>query len=157
MAKDRVKVNRWYFVDNVKATCASYLSTAKIFLDSSETICDKNLERFGSEAFKVVYYLIGHSLELNFKAFLLHKGYSENTLKRSFSHNLSRLSEEVKRNGLVILDAEDEKAINELNDYYSNKEIEYEKTDFELDAPWHYFDIIKKLLNEVKKAVVVII
>jgi hypothetical protein len=28
MARDRVKVNRRYFIDSVKATCASYLSTA---------------------------------------------------------------------------------------------------------------------------------
>ena len=72
MAKDRVKVNRWYFVDNIKATCASYLSTAKIFLDSSETICDKNLERFGSEAFKVVYYLIGRNLSASLTSNRLH-------------------------------------------------------------------------------------
>ena len=152
MEKDRIEVSKLYFIDDRKATCASFLSTGHEFSKSAEIIFDKNGGNLVPENTKVIYYLIGHSLELIYKAFLHNTGYDIKKLKdRSLGHNLENLSLGAKKQGLDILSKEEEAAINELNQYYSSTSLGYDDTDFELKAPRFFFDIEEKLHNEVKK------
>ncbi len=66
-----------------KAQCCwalanSYLSAA-----------DQLLENSSGQVFVPILYLLGHSLELHFKAFLISQGIPEKKLKsREFGHNL---------------------------------------------------------------------
>jgi hypothetical protein len=153
----RYEVSRLYFTGKKKAVCHSFLSTSKHFLYAAEIITDKYLsKRFYPEPAKVIYYLIGHSLELCLKSFLHYKGRSVDELKNKFRHNLKKCLTASKQNGLNILDKHEENAIIELNSYFEYKIVGYEETDFKLITPFVYFDIGHKLIKEIKKTIGVI-
>ncbi|RYZ94246.1 MAG: hypothetical protein EOO68_20625 [Moraxellaceae bacterium] len=84
----------------------------------------------GGEFQLVTYYLIGHSLELIFKAFLLANGVAVNDLRKKgkFGHDLEKLFLETKRLGVssyVNITPEDEQHLILANSYYNGKEFEY--------------------------------
>lgn len=73
-------------------------------------------------------YLLGHGLELTFKAFLLSKGVSLEHLRRKLGHDLEKAFTASKENGLDTLlqsHALEESVLTLLNVMYSAKELEY--------------------------------
>lgn len=86
---------------------------------------DRNGQLIGVPA--PVMYLIGHSMELALKAFVVDQGVSPRAAKR-FGHNLQKCLEEAKALGLLnVLDFSEleEREIRLLDSIYSNKELEY--------------------------------
>lgn len=77
----------------------------------------------------VAFYLIGHSIELSLKAFLLGRGESITALRsKRFGHDLSALLVESRRRKLgtcVKLSSTEIRVVHMLNDCYSSKELEY--------------------------------
>ncbi len=77
----------------------------------------------------VAYYLIGHSIELSLKAFLLGRGVPIVTLRsKAYGHNLSVLLREARRRKLgnvAKLTRHDLAVVNLLNTCYGAKEFEY--------------------------------
>lgn len=75
-----------------------------------------------------VLYLIGHSMELSLKAFLLHKGVGLQELRKHFGHDLHKCLKKAKEHGLlnvVTFDEHELGAFAVLNDLYSTKQLEY--------------------------------
>jgi hypothetical protein len=74
-------------------------------------------------------YLVGHSIELSLKSFLLHKGISLRELRsRYYGHNLDACLEKGKRLGLltyVQFTDQEYRAFEALNTLYSAKQLEY--------------------------------
>lgn len=75
-----------------------------------------------------VLYLIGHSMELSLKAFLLHRGIGLRELRTHFGHDLHKCLKKAKELGLLSIVSFDEYelgAFTVLNDLYSTKQLEY--------------------------------
>jgi len=75
-----------------------------------------------------VLYLIGHSMELSLKAFLLHKGITLRDLRTKFGHDLGKCFKKAKELGLlntVEFDEHELGAFSVLNEIYSTKQLEY--------------------------------
>lgn len=74
-----------------------------------------------------VMYLVGHSIELSLKAYLLHVGVP-NRKVREFGHNLLECLVEAENHGLILtnqIDASERSAISALNKLYSSKQLNY--------------------------------
>ena len=100
----------------------------------------------------VRYYLLGHSLELAFKAFLLKMGLDIELLKKEVGHNLNKCLRISEERGLNIFNDEEKAVIKVLNHYYENKDFEYIKIGAKsLPMPKDVDKISKKLLEEVRK------
>ncbi len=86
-------------------------------------------QELGQKLSLVAYYLAGHSIELSFKAFLLGRGLTVETLRgRKYGHNLSALLAESRRRKLgncVKLSRQDLAVVQTLNGCYAAKELEY--------------------------------
>lgn len=84
------------------------------------------------EGFEVIaptpaLYLIGHSIELSFKAYLLHRGVELATLKK-IGHNLHKCIRKARELGLnqhVSFSKQEEDAFRILDTLYSTKQLEY--------------------------------
>ena len=77
------------------------------------------------------YYLLGHSIEVALKSFLLAIGASPGTLKKKLGHNLAKAARRViaaKSNSVSPIVQEYLGAIDLLNHYYQAKELEYRLT-----------------------------
>lgn len=75
-----------------------------------------------------VLYLIGHSMELSLKAFLLHNGVELGELRKHFGHDLHKCFKKAKELGLlgaVSFDEHELGAFSILNELYSTKQLEY--------------------------------
>lgn len=75
-----------------------------------------------------VLYLIGHSMELSLKAFLLHQGVSLRELRTQFGHGLHQCFDGAKERGLLTHASFDEHelgAFAALDKLYSTKQLEY--------------------------------
>ena len=77
----------------------------------------------------VGYYLVGHSVELSLKAFLLGRGMTVNALRRKpYGHDLVALVREARRRrlgNLSKLSRQDLAVVEALNECYNAKELEY--------------------------------
>ncbi|MEF8756411.1 MAG: hypothetical protein V5B60_21140 [Accumulibacter sp.] len=77
-------------------------------------------------------YLIGHSIELAFKSYLLHRDITLRELRsRKFGHDLhscQRKAEELGLSGLVKFDSAEAAAVELLNSLYSKKQLNYIET-----------------------------
>lgn len=72
-------------------------------------------------------YLVGHTMELLLKSFLLSSGISLSNLKDKIQHDLMKCLEMANKNGLKLMDSKETAVIKELNAYYKDKEFEYSK------------------------------
>jgi hypothetical protein len=105
---------------------------AKQFLDSAIKV-QKPATSYGEDLAQpislVAYYLVGHSVELSLKSFLLGRGMPITTLRsRKYGHNLTVLLAESRKRKLGLcskLTAKDVVAIKILDECYSVKELEY--------------------------------
>ncbi|MDR4507396.1 MAG: hypothetical protein MRJ65_04005 [Candidatus Brocadiaceae bacterium] len=99
----------------------------------------------------VVHYLIGHSIELSLKSFLLSRGLKINELRsRKYGHDLSALLIESRRRKLgkiVKLTQREIKAINLLNVFYKDKLLEYTEIGFYSFPPYTLINCIADKLH----------
>ena len=75
-----------------------------------------------------VLFLVGQSIELGLKAYLLFKGVELRKIRRDYGHDLHRILRKAKELGLVdvvTLTDEDESVINVLDKLYSTKQLQY--------------------------------
>ncbi|MDZ7805118.1 HEPN domain-containing protein [Thiohalophilus sp.] len=75
-----------------------------------------------------VMFLVGQSIELILKAYLLHKGVSLRKLRQKYGHVLHRCLRKAKELGLleiVDLSEEDQEMIEILDELYSSKQLQY--------------------------------
>jgi len=91
-----------------------------------------------------VMYLVGHSIELALKAFLVHKGMHVSELRsKAYGHDLIRCwdkSIELGLGDIFTFTSDDTIIIRLLNDHYSKKELEYIVTgykEFPVFGPLH--------------------
>lgn len=75
-----------------------------------------------------ILYLLGHSLELHFKAFLVLHGIEEKQLAQEFGHDLVASLRECKKHGFcnsILLTYNQVRQIVRVNHYYQGKQLEY--------------------------------
>ena len=116
--------------DPERTTPIGLLRYASEYLDAAIIVDDAEGEKPGYEIFApvVVQYLIGHSIELSLKAFLLARGISLKELRVKYGHQLRELLDLACRHGLdeqVTLSSQERDAVLVLDDLYSSKELEY--------------------------------
>jgi hypothetical protein len=73
-------------------------------------------------------YLIGHSIELSLKAFLLLRGISLRDVRVTYGHNLGKTFAKAEQLGLrdhVLIDDAELEAFHALDALYSTKQLEY--------------------------------
>lgn len=146
-----------------KRHCLSYIDLAKaackfcqMFLNSSPQVNEAQN--------RVLFYLLGYSVELSLKAFILCKDYSEeikNEIKDpARGHDLEYLLNKSKEKGLIFLKSNEIKLICKLNKYYEDSGFRYyednksKETLFFLMKPQDikdYIDIIDKIHDELEK------
>jgi hypothetical protein len=113
--------------DADRTSAMGLLTDAKEMLAAAKLLHD-------SEVWKVqrpTYYLLGHSIEVALKSFLLANGASPRTLKKKLGHNLTKTARRViaaKSNSVSPIVQEYLAAIDLLNHYYQAKELEYRVT-----------------------------
>lgn len=100
------------------------------FMEAARAADDKMGRKKGFEIIAPVpvMFLVGQSVELTLKAFLLSRGVPLNKLRKDYGHNLHRALRKAKELGLFPIAplAEDElEAIECLNTLYSSKELQY--------------------------------
>ena len=109
---------------------------AESFLEAA-TMCrgpDEDWGPMGPVSKRVVIpalYLLGHSIELSLKAFLLHRGLSLENLRLQVGHDLEEALRRAETHDLslhVRLTSEQREALSHLNQLYRGKELEYIKT-----------------------------
>ena|SRR3989338_827618 len=102
------------------------------FMEAALAVDDKIGNRPGFEIVAPipVLYLVGHSIELSLKAYLLYKGVALRELrsKRHFGHSLHTCLRKAKELGLlshVKFSVQEEGAFEILDNLYSTKQLEY--------------------------------
>jgi hypothetical protein len=101
------------------------------------------------------HFLLGRSIELSLKAFLLHHGFLVDDLrKKKLGHNLRALLEQARRRGLerhIKLEAVDFGAIQLLSYDYAEKRLEYRVTagTYYLPLPPKIWTIARKFAYEL--------
>jgi hypothetical protein len=99
----------------------------------------------------VAYYLLGHSIELALKSFLLARCIPNDKLRsRAFGHNLAALLAESRKRRLGIvakLSDREARIIRLLNQMYEAKELEYRVTGRRTLPP--YAELAERLCNGV--------
>lgn len=105
----------------------------------------------------VAYYLVGHSIELALKSFLVAKGYSKAELRsrKKYGHNLANLLKECRRRKLgreAKLENAEIEAINLLNATYMSKRFEYlEYGIYRLPKYFFIRDVAAKLVSNLSR------
>ncbi|MCK1717866.1 hypothetical protein [Bradyrhizobium sp. 141] len=113
--------------DDDRTSAMGLLTDAKEMLAAARLLHE-------SDVWKVqrpTYYLLGHSIEVALKSFLLANGISHGTLKKKLGHNLSKTARRVinsSSNSVSPVVEEYLAAIDLLNHYYQAKELEYRVT-----------------------------
>lgn len=79
----------------------------------------------------VKFFLLCHSIELAFKAYLKHKGYTVKQLK-NFRHNLEQLMDELNSKHEINLSPNFVKVILDANVYYNSKQYEYFQSGYKI-------------------------
>lgn len=89
----------------------------------------ENKNQYGLIASFPVMYLIGHSIELCLKSFLLEKGVSRKKLERKYGHNLTKIYNKATALGFIeLLSGIEKKHLEMLNDIYQSKILNYPET-----------------------------
>lgn len=104
-----------------------------------------------------VLYLIGHSIELSLKAFLLHKGVTLQELRTGYGHDLHkcfRKAKELELLGGVTFGESELAAFEILNDLYSTKQLEYIITGAKRFPTFGYIQSMSQKLIETVSAMV---
>lgn len=118
---------------NLRITAHGFWRHAADFLhaaDAQGLSLNGAVGKFRSRPSLVAYYLLGHSIELSLKAFLLAKGYEIRVLRdpKQFGHSVANLLAEARRRKLgkgVKLSKRECAAIVLLSETYKGKRLEY--------------------------------
>ena len=126
---------------------------------AQEFFCAADLVLAKAESVSLpAYFLLGRSIELSLKAFLLHQGVSISVLSsKKLGHNLEVLLDKAKKYGVdqhVQLDTLECGVVQLLSFDYAEKRLEYRNTGGTyylplLDVTW---DIARKLAYEIDTA-----
>ena len=134
-----------------------FWSYAKEFLSTANAVKNHSKSNIGKPDFKLLlptYYLVGHSIELALKSFLLAKGYKITELRKKYGHNLEALLAEARRRKLgrhVKLSRNEDKAIKLLSKTYYKKEFEYmEYGNYNLPEYWYIHKVAQKLVKNLE-------
>ena len=135
-----------------------FWSYSKEFLSAANAVKKPSKNNIGKSDFKLLlpaYYLVGHSIELALKSFLLAKGYKITELrKRNYGHNLETLLAEARRRKLgreVKLSRYEDEAIKLLNKTYNTKKFEYmEYGNYHLPEYWYIHKVAQKLVKDLE-------
>ncbi len=135
-----------------------FWSYAREFLSAANAVKKPLKSHMGASDYKLLlpaYYLVGHSIELSLKSFLLAKGYKVAELKqKSYGHNLEELLAETRRRKLgrlVKLSKEEDRAIKLLSKTYSGKKLEYmEYGNYQLLKYWYIYNVAQKLVKNLE-------
>ncbi len=111
--------------DEERLTARGLLTLSREYIDAYSVLEEKNPRI--TYSFHVKFYLLAHSIELSFKAYLKHNGSSEREL-RNLGHDLEEIYTNLSTNYLYRLDERAQEMIRIINAYYRNKEFEYPKT-----------------------------
>ena len=104
------------------------------------------------------YFLLGRSIELSLKAFLLHKGIPISELRKNkYGHNLRALLAEARSRGIeryVALEVIERGVIDLLSYDYEGKRLEYRITDgtYALPLLRETWEVARRLTYELKSA-----
>jgi hypothetical protein len=82
----------------------------------------------GDDPRSPIYFLVGHSMELGFKAYLRVRKTPLSALQRKFGHNLEKLQKKAVAEGLNLdggFSAKDLAVLHLLNAHYADKRFEY--------------------------------
>lgn len=102
----------------------------------------------------VKHFLLGHSLELGFKAVLLSKGLCLEYLRKKVGHNLYDSLKLLEQNNFNIFADKEKRQIRSLNRNYFIKNFEYPKDGFmEMPLLCEFVKIVKKTLREAKRII----
>lgn len=115
--------------DPSRTTPLGMIRYAHEFIEAALAVDDKMGNRIGFEIVAPIpaLYLIGHSIELSLKAYLLGQGVNLGQL-RHFGHNLDKCIRKAKELGLlshVQFSVPEEGAFELLDGLYSTKQLEY--------------------------------
>jgi hypothetical protein len=132
------------------------MNGAEQFLHAATKVCPR--KRNDELRFKinfVAYFLLGHSIELSLKAFLLCRGVELNVLKyKPYSHDLDKLICEARKRKLglqVKLKTNEVKLIKLLSLSYSAKLLEYTETGYyKLPEYTLLWDIANNLVTSIR-------
>ncbi|QKS29953.1 MAG: hypothetical protein HT579_14135 [Candidatus Accumulibacter similis] len=130
------------------------------FFDSSRAVDDHFAKKDGFELVSPMpaLYLIGHSIELAFKSYLLHRGVTLRELRsKRFGHDLhacQRKARELQLLSLVSFHSAEEAAVEILNDLYSTKQLNYIVTGMKTIPAYGLLESFsEKLIRAVSKEV----
>jgi len=118
---------------------------AKTYLDAAKAIASTSNKELPPIP---AYYLVCHSIELVLKAFLRGSGKELEDLKKK-GHNLNqclRAAEEKGINEYFSLTSTQKSAVSLINDYYSQKELEYIATGFKT---FPKYDILEEVASDL--------
>lgn len=136
-----------------KETPEGFLKHAQEFWAAADLVLNRS-----GEVSLPAYFLLGRSIELSLKAFLLHKGIPVSELrKKRYGHNLRELLAEARARGIerfVELEAIDAGVISLLSYDYEAKRLEYRITKGSYALPHlpETWDIARRLAYELKSA-----
>ena len=124
---------------------------AKDYLEGFKIIWEKQPELTGP--YQVKFYLLCHSLELGFKAYLRSQGCTLKTLMK-LRHDINKIVAECFKKGLekyFVFQNDELNCLRLANSYYLRKEFEYikigSKTLPNLEIP---YEIAKRLLENIR-------
>lgn len=126
---------------------------AKAYLEGFEIIWEKKPEF--TDLHQVKFYLLCHSLELGFKAYLRSQGYALERLKKpELGHNIDNIVDECFKKGLdkyFTFQNNELAYLKSASRYYSNKEFEYIVIGAKsLPLPDILYKIATRLLKSIK-------
>ncbi len=150
---ESISIQKRHYSSYINLAEAAY-KICQVFLNFSSQITEAQN--------RVLFVLMGYSVELSLKAFILCKDYSEeikNEIKDpARGHNLEYLLNRAKRKGLIFLKKEEIKLICKLNKYYEDSGFRYyedkksKETLFFLMKPQYIKDCID-IINKIHKGV----
>lgn len=116
--------------DPTKTTSVGLARYAQEFFDAAIATDDVLGMRPGYEIIAPipVMYLVGHSIELSLKAYLLFMGVPLDDLKKKYGHDLVKCYKEAQKhelNDVIQLTDSDYKVLEVLNILYSSKQLNY--------------------------------
>ena len=138
---------------NVRVTAEILRANAEGYLNAANLACKPPASKQDMPMYRLrfpVYFLIGRSIELALKAFLLARGETVKKLKHNYRHDLSKPLKASRKRKLgreVKLKPKQIKAVLSINHYYTSKLLEY----IEVGA---YFFPPYKVLHETAESLV---
>lgn len=128
-----------------RTTAQGMLLMAKEYIDAYKILEEKNNKI--TYLFHVKFYLLAHSIELSFKAYLKNEGLKLFELK-ALSHDLKFIYNKIVANYKYKIDSNSIQMIERINQYYKNKEFEYPKIGAKNVVPIEKLFVVAKMIMD---------